>query len=318
MRKLWLVLVLSLSFSLSFGLDLVLKDGKLLSFPNADFALLPQTEITTFRTREEGTRKDVWKGIRFDNWLKENKLRDFSTIRFESDDRYMMSFEKVVFDTTSCWLVTQNDKEIFKPENYRVIFPNLTQNYWVRNISRVVLEDFRPIPLPKRIYMMDGSDSRNWSPDLQSLNLHFEPKPFVNIHAYVWEELMQSLGSGKKADVVFFSADGFKLRLAYPTHLKGAVLELTDTGELNLKSPQIPGGMWVKDIIYIQIGKAALLRKDALNRLIDLNQNFHWNLSATAKVKLIYPQSKSKTSFAALLADPGKLSGLRWLQLLKK
>ena len=318
MKNIALILLLSLLCSLSFALDLVLKDGRILSFPNADFAKLNQEDITTFRTREEGIRTDNWKGIRFDNWLKENKLRDFSTIRFESDDRYLISFEKVAFDTTACWLVTQNDKEIFAPENYRIIFPNLMQNHWVRNISRVVLEDFRPIALPHRIYFMDGAKQQNWSPELQNLKLQFEPKPFVNIHGYFFEDLMQALKSGKKADVVFYSADGFKLRLAYPTHLKGAVLELTEAGKLNLKSPQIPGGMWVKDIIYIQIGKHAVMQKQAINRLIDLNQNFGWQLSAEAKVKLNYPKTSAKTGFATLLAEPERLNNLRWLQIFKK
>ncbi|HRY83531.1 MAG TPA: hypothetical protein P5533_02740, partial [Candidatus Cloacimonadota bacterium] len=123
---------------------------------------------------------------------------------------------------------------------------------------------------------------------------------------------------GKKADLVFFSRDGFKLRLNYPLDLKGAVLELSEAGKLNLKSPQIPGGMWVKDLVYIQIGKTALLQKAALNRLIDLNQHFGWQLTADAKVKLIYPKSSTKIGFATLLAEPERLNGLRWLQLYKK
>lgn len=318
MKNIALILLFCLSCSLFFALEIVLKDGRILSFPNADFAKLKQEEITTFRTREEGVRTDKWKGIRFDNWLKEKNLRDFSTIRFESDDRYQMSFEKVAFDTTSCWLVTQNDKEIFAPENYRIIFPNLMQNHWVRNISKVVLQDFRPIARPVRVYFVDQDRQQNWSPELQNLKLHQDPKPFVNIRGYFLEDLLKTLKSGKKADLVFFSRDGFKLRLNYPLDLKGAVLELTEAGNLNLKSPQIPGGMWVKDLVYIQIGKTALLQKAALNRLIDLNQHFGWQLTADAKVKLIYPKSSIKIGFATLLAEPERLNGLRWLQLYKK
>ncbi|HRY83812.1 MAG TPA: hypothetical protein P5533_04170, partial [Candidatus Cloacimonadota bacterium] len=188
-----LILLFILVGSFSFALDIVLKDGRTLSFPNEDFTKLKQEEITTFRTREEGVRTDKWKGIRFDNWLREKNLRDFSTIRFESDDRYQMSFEKVAFDTTSCWLVTQNDKEVFAPENYRIIFPNLMQNHWVRNISKVVLQDFRPIALPARLYFIDGAKQQNWSPELQNLKLHQDPKPFVNIRGYFLEDLLKSL-----------------------------------------------------------------------------------------------------------------------------
>ena len=317
MKKLHLILILLAVCSLSFALEIVLKDGQILSRPNADFGLLPRSEITTFRTREEGVRQDTWKGIRFDNWLKENKLQDFSTIRFESDDRYMMSFEKVAFDTTACWLIMESDKEIFPPENYRIIFPSLMQNHWVRNISRVVLEDFRPIPIPKRLFTMDLTQ-KSGSPTLMGMKLQNEPAPFVNIKGYFWDDLMKAMKAGKKADVVIFSADGFKLRLAYPTHLKGAVLELTEAGKLNLKSPQIPGGMWVKDIVYIQINSDAILQKASLNRLIDINKDFDWQLPTHTIAKLKYAKSSTTVSFATLLAEPERLDDLLWMQLLKK
>ncbi len=311
MRTHFLLLIIFVCLSLSLSaLDIVMKDGVTKSFPNESFSRLQTSEITTYRTREEGVRRDHWVGIRFDNWLKENDLRDFSTIRFESDDRYMMSFEKVAFDTTACWMVFENDKEKFSPEHYRIIFPNLTQNYWVRNISRVVLEDFNPIQLPGKLYPM--------SHVLGKLTLTKDPQPFVDINGYFWEDLLRALKSGKKADVVFFSEDGFKIRLSYPLHLKGAVLQVTETGALNLKSPQIPGGMWVKNIVYIQINKAALISENHLNKLIDLNKQFNWGLGATAKFRIKGTKGSSTLSFAEGLAEPARVNAGQWFELKKK
>lgn len=309
LRQLSLLLFLMISISLP-ALDIVLKDGVVKNFPNESFSQLPTSEITTYRTREEGVRKDHWVGIRFDTWLRENGLRDYSTIRFESDDRYMMSFEKVAFDTTACWMVFENDKEKFSPEHYRIIFPHLTQNYWVRNISRIVLEDFDPIPIPKKIYPMQRVTA--------NLRLIVDPTPFVGISGYYFEDMMRYLKSGKKADVVFYSEDGFKIRLSYPMHLKGAVLELTDSGMLNLKSPQIPGGMWVKNIIYIQINKTAMISESHLNKLIDLNKLFTWDLGAKATISVKGRQGSWTMSFADALAAPGLVNSGMWFVLKRK
>ncbi|HNX36916.1 MAG TPA: hypothetical protein PL124_04825 [Candidatus Cloacimonadota bacterium] len=312
MRK--LLSIISILLLLGCGslsaLDIILKDGIVKNYPNESFSKLNPTEIITYRTREEGVRKDVWQGIRFDTWLRDNNLRDFSTIRFESDDRYLVSFDKVAFDTTACWMVFQNDKEKFKPENYRIIFPNLMQNNWIRNISKVVLEDFLPISLPKKFHSMGSILS-----DLELVN---NPSPFVDIQGYRFEDILKPLRTGKKADVVLFSDDGFKLRLSYPKHLKGAVLELTEAGNLNLKSPQIPGGMWVKNIVYIQINKSALIKESSANKLIDLNKQFNWNLGPKARVWVKIQRGTYSMSFADFLANPDNIVISKEFKLLRK
>lgn len=297
MRKYNLLLILLLvSFSLQ-GFELVLKNGVSGDFPNSSFTTLPREDLVTFRTREEGTRRDTWQGIRLDNWLRENDLRDWSVIRFESDDRYLVSFEQVAFDTTSCWLMMQQNGREFAPEEYRVIFPNLTQNHWVRNISRIVLEDFRPLPLPKRIYPMQSL--------LAGLTLHENPQPFVNIRAYRFEEIMRALGSRRKAEVILWTSDGLKLNLEYPKHLQGAVLELHPEGYYGLKSPQIPGGMWMKRIIYVQVNKRAMLDSSSFRKVIDLNGLLRWELGSRARVKQWLTRGSSKGSLPAFLEAQG-------------
>ena len=289
MKKYMLALLLIGMIMSLFGLRIIEKDGRIREIENSFFGTLTQEEISTERVREEGIRRDNWRGIRFDNWLRENGLTDWTVIRFESDDRYQVSFEKVAFDTTSCWMMTQQNDESFAPENYRVIFPHLSQNHWIRNISKVVLEDFRPAPRPKKIHSMELILSR--------LTQVQDPAPFVGISAYRFEDILRKLGAGRRSDVILISRDGFKLGLKYPDDLRGAVLEAGDEG-FNLKSPQIPGGMWVKDIIYIQAGKQAALQGAELRKLIDLNGLLSWNLGTRAKVKLYRTRGSQKLSFA--------------------
>lgn len=309
MRNYNLIMILLLICISLQGFELVLKNGVSGDFPNSSFSSLPREDLVTYRTREEGTRRDTWQGIRLDNWLRENELRDWTVIRFESDDRYMVSFEQVAFDTTSCWLMMQQNDREFAPEEYRVIFPNLTQNHWVRNISRIVLEDFRSLPMPKRIYPLQSL--------LAELTLHTNPAPFVNIRGYRFEDIMRALGSRRKAEVILWTSDGLKLNLEYPKHLQGAVLELTDDGSYGLKSPQIPGGMWLKQIIYVQVNKRAMLDSSSFRKVIDLNGLLNWELGSGARVKQWLTRGSSKSSLPAFLEAQGTAAepNLRYFRL---
>ena len=272
-----------------------------------ELANLPRQAFITYRTREEGVRQDNWEGIRLDHWLRDRNYRDWISIRFESDDRYMVSFEKVAFDTTACWLAMIHNGEELPPDGFMVIFPHLTQNHWLRNLNRIVLEDFIPIKLPKRIYPMQNL--------LEEMTLIDNPEPFVDIQGYRFEELMSQLRGGRSADVVFYSEDGYKLRLEYPLHLRGAVLAPRENGRLELKSPQIPGGMWLKDIIYIQIDKRAVLENDCLRRLIDLDEVLDWNLGPGATVKEWMERGSRRLGFAAFVGELNLSNRSRYFRL---
>ena len=277
------------------------------TFTYADLAAIPRQEFTTVREKEGVTRTDTWQGFRFDRWLKSNADQDWQLIRFESADRYMVNLTKAEFDTLDCWLVFVQDGVLLPEDGLRVIFPALRDQKWVRGLERVVLEDFSPLKLPARFEFLEQR--------LLAETLVQDPAPFVNIRGYYFEDLLPLSSRSESCRVVLYSADGMKLALEYPLHLKGAILEATDDG-LNLKSPQIPGGMWLKDIIYVQIEDFALIHTGNLDALIALNRIMDWKLSPD--VHFIVHKDGGEETFPLniLLVKPELLAGVESFALI--
>ncbi|HCM15466.1 MAG TPA: hypothetical protein DHW79_05915, partial [Candidatus Cloacimonas sp.] len=116
-------------------------------------------------------------------------------------------------------------------------------------------------------------------------------------------------------DVVIYSRDGLIQTLSYPGQLAGAVLERTEEGALNLKSPQIPGGMWMKDISYLQVDYQALIDTDNASVLIPVAKALQWKLSPNVKLNMHYPRETEVMELGDVLAEPMLLENLQYFEL---
>lgn len=271
-----------------------------------ELAALPRLEFTTVREKDGETRRDTWQGIRFDHWLKTRVSEPFSVIRFESADRYMVNLSRAEWDTLACWLVFSSDGKDFPEQSMRIIFPALRDMKWVRDVSRVVLEDFDPLKLPVRFEFLEER--------LKEETLLQDPAPFVDTKGYYFKDLLPLSARNDTCTVVLYSQDGMKLALEYPLHLEGAILEVSDDG-FNLKSPRIPGGMWLKNIIYIQMNDFALIDIQNVDALISLNRVLDWKLSPG--VQFVVQQDGKQLAYplAEILSQPELLRGVQSFQL---
>lgn len=289
-----LIAILILLNSLLWAITLTDTEGLTTTYDYEYLASLPRAEVETIREKDGETRLDSWSGFRFDEWLRNGLGKPFEVIRFESGDRYMVSFSKVEFEAQECWLVFSQNGKTFADNSMRAIFPALRDQKWVRGLERVVLEDFDPLSMPKRFELLERR--------LDQENLLENPAPFVNTRGYYFADLLPLSARQDTLDTVFYSSDGMKLALEFPKHLEGAIIEFSDDG-FNLKSPQIPGGMWLKDIIYIQIGDTALIHSGNLDALIALNRIMDWKLNPDVKFLINKPAGGSRE-----LKEPLKLS----------
>lgn len=277
-------------------------------YPYETFFRVQGEEFTTSKEIDGETQVSTWKGMRFDTWLKEQDLGDFSRIKFISSDRYEVIFNRAEWDTLSCWLAYSEDGDIFPKEQLRVIFPHLRSQYWVRDIKQVRLENYQQIAMPTRFILLADF--------MGSQKLINDPKPFVRMQGYRFDDFISSLSENPIKEIVLYSKDGLSQYLSYPSQLSGAVLELTESGSYNLKSPQIPGGMWMKDIIYLQCDAIALIHKKHISSLIPLARILDWDLSADVKVKLNYVQGEEIQVFGDALAEPMIFEGIQDFELL--
>jgi hypothetical protein len=234
-----------------------------------ELASVPRVVLETVREKDGTVKSDIWEGFRFDNWLKEKGLNDFSGIRFASADRFQVSMERAEFDTLECWLVFSRDGVPFENNSPRIVFPALRDMYWVRDLDKVFLEDIIPITMPSRFYPLDSFLAK--FPPIQ------DPEPFKGILAWRLNELFGKYDIPADLEILFVSADMMKIKLLWGEHLQNAVLE-THAGKYNLKSPAIPGGMWLKDIVYLQIGSRAYLREKHIGLITDLDNLLQWKL----------------------------------------
>jgi hypothetical protein len=289
------------------ALEIVNSKGISKEFDNAILHKQETQELKTHKEKDGEIRLGNWRGFRFDVWLKQQDLGDFNNIRFESADRYLVNLSREEFDNMETWIVTSQDDIPFENNALRLIIPSMREMYWIRNLQRIVLENFVPLPQPTRFYLM--------KPFLSNQKLYNEPKPFVNIEGYYFSEFLPKLSPGDKHQIILCSSDGLKQNLDYPLHLEGAVLEKTQEGTYNLKSPQIPGGMWIRDVIYLQSDNMALIDQKHINSLINLAKLLGWESNPELSFHIYRDNSQEVLNFGDALAEPQVFEGALYFEL---
>ncbi len=306
-RYYFLTMILGLSFLSLNALELITPEGKTINFDNAELHKRETQELKTSREKDGVVRLNNWLGFRFDVWLKQQNYGSFNNIRFESSDKYMVSLSLAEFNEVESWIVLAQDGVPFEGNSLRLIFPTLREMQWIRDLKRIVLENFVPLPMPTKFMLM--------KPFLNTLTLQHEPKPFVNIDGWFFADILPQMCQSEQYQVVLYSRDGLKQNLNYPYHLEGAVLEKSSEGTYNLKSPQIPGGMWMKDIIYLQCNGVALIDQGSLNSLINLHKLLSWKPSTELSFSIHKAKETLKAGFADALAEPQMFEGAIYFEL---
>ena len=289
------------------ALEIIDSKGISHIYDNAELYTLETQEVKTTREKDGIVRLNNWQGFRFDIWLRQQHLGDFATIRFESSDRYLVTLEKSEFDSLESYIVIAQDGIPFEENMLRLIFPTLREMQWIKGLQRVVLENFKPLMRPTRFFLLQDT--------LQKYSLQKDPKPFVNIEGYFLSDLLTDLSSAEEKNVILYSRDGLKQSLTYPIHLQGAVLEKTLEDQYNLKSPQIPGGMWMKDIVYLQCDNYALISEDCLNQLIRLTKILHWETTPEMQFRIVYKDGEEIMNFTDALAEPQVFRGALYFEI---
>ncbi len=263
-----LLLLAGICISLN-GLEVFNYNGDADYYKLSSLRTEKQVIFTTERFKHDKQLNERWQGINLQDWLRKNEYDGFQSIRFESEDNYMVRIHKAELDSMPGYIVLAKDGKMLDSTEVRVIFPKQRDMFWVRGLSRIYLEDFKAAPPPRQIFV--------WEAEQAQLQLTNSLEPFEQIKGYFFDQVMSKLMHTDTGSVILVSRDGLKTRLEYPKHLKGSVFELTKDNNLNLISPIIPPGMWLKDVVYLQAGPYALIRQDFLYRLPYLYELLQWS-----------------------------------------
>jgi hypothetical protein len=263
---LWAILCFT-SINLN-ALDVYDVKGGITKYPLSSLQTEKLVNFETNRHKDGKDIKETWQGIPLQKWLSQHQYTDFQSIRLESTDNYMVRIHKAELDSMPGYLALKKDNKLLDSLEIRVIFPKQRDMFWVRGIQSIFLEDFKPIPHPNQIFI--------WDTEMASLTFYKELPIFKALSGYEFNEIMRTVFHQDTGSVVIVSRDGLKSRLEYPKHLQDAVLEKMEDGTINLKSPTIPAGMWLKDVIYLQCGPYAVIKHDYLYRLHSLYKLLDW------------------------------------------
>ncbi|MBM4403079.1 MAG: hypothetical protein FJ042_01605 [Candidatus Cloacimonetes bacterium] len=307
MKISWITILAITVLSVTHGIEVIDGDGISRSYPVGYFRNLGTEQVLTTRHRDSGPKTESWQGMRLDNWLKDNGFIRWQNIRLESEDNYVVNIHRAEFDTLECWMVFRQGEVELDSLNYRVIFPALRDLYWVRAVQRIVLEDFNPMFPPQRLMF--------WEKESVKLSIHNDPDPFIKTRAYMLDDVMQLIFRTSAAQVILVSSDGLRLRMEYPRHLGNAVLEIGEQGSINLKSARIPGGLWMKDIIYLQAENLALIMPQGIERLVEISRLLDWNLSPGSLFYHVKRQQLRQTGIDHVILNAKELLEADWLEI---
>lgn len=226
-----------------------------------------QVEISTHRVKDGEVKDDVWTGISLKNILDDLGIKSFSRIKAIAQDNYMVRYNfSDVMDNDPIIALYRNGKQLDE-HTIRLVAPSRRDMFWIQNIARIETEIPEKMTHPEVIYNSD--------PLLRNLELTIDPEPFKEVEGYFLRDLMGQVFPMLTGEFLLMGNDGVGHLLDYNSYLSKAVIIKTDN-LFHMKSPQMPAGMWIQNIAYIQQDDTAILFSNAFEKLSDLASYLNW------------------------------------------
>jgi hypothetical protein len=259
------ILLLSVFYSLS---SLTLIDGKKKYVIDLDkLETYPQTEKSTHREKDNKVKDEIWTGADLFNILQEFNISDYDQLRFTSEDNYQVRLTKQDIEEYKPIIALKRNGEKLSEDKIRLIVPQIRDMFWIQGIIEISTEKHNEMPVPYYLFIAESI--------LANLPLISDPAPFKEVQGYFFIDLVDKIFPELKGEFLLAGADGVSHKLDFDTYLKNAVLIRTENG-YNLQSPDMPGGMWIKNLAYIQIFDRAVFFRNQFSAWHDLTKLLGW------------------------------------------
>jgi len=247
MKKLILLTILLSIFSSLMALTLKTSEQSYPLDTDEIYVSFP-TEMATEKEKDGDVIKRIWKGFRLEDLLKKYNQSDYDQVKFSSDDNYLVRLTKEeILSHNPLIALYLNGEEL---EGNRLIIPEMPGMYWISDISLIETEVQAHLSMPGMLQFAEGY--------LDDLELIKNPEPFIDVEGYYLAQLLQEVMPSMQGQYQLIGRDGISHLLDFNDYLAKAVLVKTETGYM-LQSPQMPGGMWIKNLAYIQKGDIAII-----------------------------------------------------------
>jgi hypothetical protein len=213
--------------------------------------------LQTLITEREG-EQEVWRGVSLTSIL--DKYTDFSKIVLRSDDGYQVELSSS--EAGKALLALYNNNETIRGSN-RLIVPQKRQMFWIKEVTQIELQAQAALPALQQIIIAE-----TW---LQKFGKPHQLLPFKDSVGYFFDEVASSILLFLQAEYQLVAADGVQHNLDYEKYLQKAILSQNGLA-YDVKSPDMPGGMWLKDIAYIRVYDRALVFASQLQNWSELQQ----------------------------------------------
>jgi hypothetical protein len=245
----------------------VIHENKVFQLSLEEFSRYTQRSFTTQREKDSEIKKDIWEGITVLSILTELNIEKYDELKFTSDDNYMVRIKKAdILKHDPILAFKRNVKELV-PEKLRLVIPGMRDMFWIQGVVQIETLNSNKMQFPHTLYIAENILSNK---DLQS-----ELKPFVDVSGYRFPQLIEDIFPLMQEEILVVGKDGIQHLLDYQKYLKNAVLVAKD-GAFNLQSPDMPAGMWIKNIAYVQQFDRAVFFKSHFEDLNQMAQLLDW------------------------------------------
>jgi hypothetical protein len=301
MKKLFLMVIM-LSFLASLG-AVTLKTAEKsveLDIP-ALFAALP-AELVTEKEKDGNVEQRHWQGIFLQELLAKSNISEFDQVKFSSEDNYLVRLSQEEITRHNPMIALRLNNEVLK-DNNRLVIPDMPGMYWIRSVALIEIEQNPEMVMPQTLYFAE--------PHLAKIDLTADPAPFTDVQGYYLPQLLQVLMPSLEGQYLLTGVDGISHLLDYSDYLTKAVLVKTEKGYI-MQSPQMPGGMWIKNLAYIQKGETAVIFRSQFADWQDVQTLAGWQ-NLPANIKTMHSDNDQKIIATDLPLEDAKWNNIQKL-----
>jgi hypothetical protein len=185
-----------------------------------------------------------WRGVKLTEILEKYNITNEQIIVFSAVDKYRITLTIQQIIEYDPIIAIERNGQVFSDLQFRLVAENIPDMYRIANLKSIEILHRTPIVEPTQIITCFTI--------LDKIRLIVDPAPFTGVRGYRFRDILRYFDADSRVDIRIVSIDGMEQTLPYLDYYQNAVL-VVDGDRYNVQSPDMPNGMWQKDVMLIDI-----------------------------------------------------------------